>query len=109
MGWILTYIHEGIIPYVLIINVVRHVVTLKRVIWVLCLTGSLLGALSLYQELTQSGFLSAEPRKHLMVTDTLSKPTSRSTCRTGSPSRQLASGPRSCSRRVTRRRRWDIE
>lgn len=27
-----------------------------------------------YQELTQSGFLSAEPRKHLMVTDTLSKP-----------------------------------
>ena len=27
-----------------------------------------------YQELTQSGFLSAEPRKHLMVTDTLKKP-----------------------------------
>ncbi len=27
-----------------------------------------------YQELTQSGFLSAEPRKHLMVTDTLTKP-----------------------------------
>lgn len=27
-----------------------------------------------YQELTASGFLSAEPRKHLMVTDTLKKP-----------------------------------
>lgn len=27
-----------------------------------------------YQELTQSGFLSAEPRKHLMVSDTLTKP-----------------------------------
>jgi len=27
-----------------------------------------------YQELTQSGFLSAEPRKHLMVTATLTKP-----------------------------------
>lgn len=27
-----------------------------------------------YQELTQSGFLSAEPRKHLMVTDSLAKP-----------------------------------
>lgn len=27
-----------------------------------------------YQELTQSGFLSAEPRKHLMVTDSLTKP-----------------------------------
>jgi DNA-binding transcriptional regulator YhcF (GntR family) len=27
-----------------------------------------------YQELTQSGFLSAEPRKHLMVTDTLTRP-----------------------------------
>lgn len=27
-----------------------------------------------YQELTQSGFLSAEPRKHLMVSDTLDKP-----------------------------------
>lgn len=27
-----------------------------------------------YHELTQSGFLSAEPRKHLMVSDTLTKP-----------------------------------
>ncbi len=27
-----------------------------------------------YHDLTQSGFLSAEPRKHLMVTDTLTKP-----------------------------------
>ena len=27
-----------------------------------------------YQELTEMGFLSAEPRQHLMVTDTLSKP-----------------------------------
>jgi len=27
-----------------------------------------------YQELTQTGFLSAEPRKHLMVTDSLAKP-----------------------------------
>lgn len=52
--WIITYIHEGIVPYVLILNVVRNVVTLKRIIWVLCLTGGLLGALGLYQELTHS-------------------------------------------------------
>ena len=52
--WIITLVLEGLALYLLIINVVRNLATLRRVIWVLLLTGSLLGALSLYQELTHS-------------------------------------------------------
>jgi putative inorganic carbon (HCO3(-)) transporter len=52
--WIRTFLFEGLILYLLIINVIRHIATLRRVIWVLSLTCSLLGALSLYQELTHS-------------------------------------------------------
>jgi putative inorganic carbon (hco3(-)) transporter len=54
VDWILTFVQEGIVLYVLIINAVRTLATLRRVIGVLLLAGSLLGALSLYQEVTRS-------------------------------------------------------
>ncbi|MDZ7342968.1 MAG: O-antigen ligase family protein [candidate division KSB1 bacterium] len=54
VDWILTFLLEGVILYFLILNLVRNLEILKKVIWVLMLGGSLLGSLSLYQELTHS-------------------------------------------------------
>lgn len=54
IDWIIDFLLEGVALYLLIINVVRKLATLRRVVWVLMLAGSLLGALTLYQELTQS-------------------------------------------------------
>lgn len=48
------FVVEGLVLYLLIINTIRNLETLRRVIWVLVLTGSLFGALSLYQAVTQS-------------------------------------------------------
>ena len=48
------YLVEGLAFYILIINVIRNLPTLRRVIWTLLLAGSLLGALTLYQEVTHS-------------------------------------------------------
>ncbi len=52
--WIMKFLVEGLVLYLLIINVVRNLATLRRVIWVLMLAGSLLGGLTVYQEVTQS-------------------------------------------------------
>jgi putative inorganic carbon (HCO3(-)) transporter len=48
------YLVEGLAFYILIINVIRDLPTLRRVIWTLLLAGSLLGALTLYQEVTHT-------------------------------------------------------
>ena len=48
------FVLEGLVLYLLIINVIRNLETLRRVLWSLMLVGSLLGALSLYQAVTQS-------------------------------------------------------
>jgi len=53
-GYIGTFLMEGLALYLLIVNVVRSVSALRRVIWVLLLAGSLLGALTIYQEATGS-------------------------------------------------------
>jgi hypothetical protein len=45
---------EGLILYFLLINVIRELHILKRVIWTLLLVGSILGGLSLFQEATRS-------------------------------------------------------
>jgi len=45
---------EGLILYFLLINVMRELRTLKRVIWTLLFVGSVLGSLSLFQEITKS-------------------------------------------------------
>jgi putative inorganic carbon (HCO3(-)) transporter len=49
-----TYLLEGVLLYWLIINVIRGMPTLRRVIGSLLVAGSLLGGLSLYQEVTGS-------------------------------------------------------
>jgi putative inorganic carbon (hco3(-)) transporter len=46
------YLTEGLLLFLLVSNAVRRVDTLNRVVWVLILAGSLLGAISLVQELT---------------------------------------------------------
>ena len=51
-AWVGEYFMEGIVLYFLLINVIRNLDTLKRVIWVLMIAGSLLGGMSLYQEAT---------------------------------------------------------
>jgi putative inorganic carbon (HCO3(-)) transporter len=48
--WVGEFFVEGIVLYFLMINVIRSLDTLKRVIWVLMIAGSLLGGMSLYQE-----------------------------------------------------------
>ena len=52
LEWIAGYFFEGIIMYLLVINVIRNLDTLKRVIWVLMIGGSLLGGMSVFQETT---------------------------------------------------------
>ncbi|MDQ2695162.1 MAG: O-antigen ligase family protein [Pseudomonadota bacterium] len=54
MRWIWEYLTEGIILYFLLVNVIRSLEALKRVIWVLLIAAGLLGSLSLFQEVTQS-------------------------------------------------------
>jgi len=54
MLWIAEYSCEGLGLYLLVINVVRNLRTLRRVVWVLIFAGSLLGGLSLFQQLTHS-------------------------------------------------------
>jgi len=54
LGWIIVFIQEGLVLYFLVTNAIRSLSTLKRTIWALILAGSLLGGVSLYQELMQS-------------------------------------------------------
>jgi hypothetical protein len=52
--WIWVYLSEGLALYLLIVNVVRTTGTLHRLVAVLVFAGALLGALSIYQEVTGS-------------------------------------------------------
>jgi O-antigen ligase len=45
---------EGLILYFLLVNVIRELPILKRVIWTLLLVGSVLGGLSIFQEVTKT-------------------------------------------------------
>lgn len=51
---VVTYLTEGLLLYLLVSNAVRSTRTLNRVLWVLIIAGSLLGAISIYQELTHT-------------------------------------------------------
>jgi putative inorganic carbon (HCO3(-)) transporter len=51
---VVTYLTEGLLLYLLVSNAVRTTRTLNRVCWVLIIAGSLLGAISIYQELTHT-------------------------------------------------------
>ena len=52
--WISIYLVEGILLYLLMLNVIRSTDTLKRVIWTLLLAGSVMGGASVFQEATKS-------------------------------------------------------
>jgi putative inorganic carbon (HCO3(-)) transporter len=51
---VVTYLTEGLLLYLLVSNAARTTRTLNRVVWVLIIAGSLLGAISIYQELTHT-------------------------------------------------------
>jgi O-Antigen ligase len=53
-GTLPLYLSEGLLLYLLVSNAVRTTHILNRVVWILILAGSLLGALSIFQELTHS-------------------------------------------------------
>ncbi len=52
LEWIGVFLTQGMVTYFLVVNVIRERVTFERVVTVLICTGALLGALSLYQEVT---------------------------------------------------------
>jgi hypothetical protein len=53
-GWVIEFIIEGLVLYFLILNVVRRSEVLRKVVWALILGGSLLGGLTLYQDVTKT-------------------------------------------------------
>ncbi len=48
------FVSEGLLLYILVVNVIRSSETLRQVIWALLIAGAVMGALSVWQELTQS-------------------------------------------------------
>jgi len=51
---LIDFFAEGLLLYFLFINVIRSPLMLKRVVWVLLISGALIGGLSLYQQVTQT-------------------------------------------------------
>ena len=51
---IVTFLMEGLVLYFLLINVIRKVSTLDRVIWAMLIAGTVLGGMTLFQEATTS-------------------------------------------------------
>jgi putative inorganic carbon (hco3(-)) transporter len=54
LGRVQGYLFEGVLLYLLVINSIRSMTTLRRVIWAALAAGSLVSALSLYQDATGS-------------------------------------------------------
>lgn len=52
--WIFTYFIEGMVLYFFILNIIRDRVSMRNVVWTLMLSGTLLGSLTLFQEVTKS-------------------------------------------------------
>src|SRR5258706_5051114 len=48
------YLVEGLLLYFLLTNVIRTPLMLKRVVWVLLISGALIGGLSLFQQVTKT-------------------------------------------------------
>ncbi len=53
MGWVLKFVFEGLLLYTLMVNLVRSAASMRRVVWALLFSGSLLASMTLYQELTK--------------------------------------------------------
>jgi hypothetical protein len=54
MNWVLSYLIEGVLIYVLVLNAIRTIRSLKTAMWTLILVGAILGGMALYQELLGS-------------------------------------------------------
>lgn len=54
MDWLLTYVLEGLLVYVLVLNLVRSWAMLRRVVWALIAVALLLAAMTVYQEATHT-------------------------------------------------------
>jgi putative inorganic carbon (HCO3(-)) transporter len=54
LSYIANYLVEGLILYILVVNVIRDLSTLRKVIWTMLMAGSLMGGVSLYQEVTHT-------------------------------------------------------
>jgi hypothetical protein len=54
LSWIITLITEGVIVYLFVINAIRRITTLKRILWVLLAVCAVMSAMGAYQELTGS-------------------------------------------------------
>jgi O-antigen ligase len=48
------FLSEGLLLYILVVNVIRSTAMLRQVIWALLLAGAVMGAVSIWQETTQS-------------------------------------------------------
>jgi len=53
LGWIGTYLSEGILLYFLVVNAVRDEKVLRLVVWTLVLVAALLSLFSIYQEISR--------------------------------------------------------
>src|SRR5688572_23589314 len=51
---LIDFFFEGLLLFFFLINVIRTPLMLKRVVWVLLISGALIGGLSLYQQMTQT-------------------------------------------------------
>jgi len=51
---LIDFFFEGLLLYFLLINVIRTPLMLKRVVWVLLISGAFIGGLSLYQQMTHT-------------------------------------------------------
>ena len=54
MRKLIDFFYEGLLLYFLITNIIRTPLMLKRVVWVLLISGALIGGLSLYQQVTHT-------------------------------------------------------
>jgi putative inorganic carbon (hco3(-)) transporter len=82
LATVVEYLLEGVLIYWLILNVVRSVPTLRRVIWAILLAGATLSSLSLYQTVTgnyEQEFGGLAYRNYEVVQDEV---------RTGAPKRE---------------------
>ncbi len=76
LKWILNYSIEGILLYFLVLNVVRNRATLKQVIWSLILACTLLGTLSLVQDVTgtyRNNYMGLAQRKKELTDEDMKK------------------------------------
>jgi hypothetical protein len=54
VAWVVEYVVEGLLVYFLLLNAIRNLSTLRAAIWTLMIAGSVLSAMSVYQEVTGS-------------------------------------------------------